>query len=304
MKNTIWTMIGIILLSQFSYAGEGGASVHGGSAIVCSSANGDLTSVELTDLFRARMRNTKLLPSNRAEYEYLQIAISQLKNADSAFAYRVKELLSEISSMMFYVPTAQKMKVIEDLGPRPPVTEHCSIEALGVFHDGMLVVAKPYYDKLLPIDRAAFLLHEAIYAVERSYSLWPGNSVRTQELVGLLLSEVADATRARALIKRMTYEFVEGGYRVTSPVWSDGCFYRVSFAGSDRAELGVVAQQDLLNTRRPCPRLYQKTLKLNVWTGAYFDLASGVTFKFGAEGTLQVSGYRSEFKVTSDFPRL
>lgn len=197
---------------------HGGVGDGGGQAIVCRNDNGEVTSAELLDLFEAEFYFLLKLKPEAKSRPYMDIArdyasvldkaipsafpTSQWKNTSGTFSQSgydvnigmlfahsnnyqsISDQVHRIDSEKLLIPGDAKIPPVGDSDPRIlPSKKNCSIEQLAVYTDGNRQVRfiESIWNKLNNVNRAALLIHEALYRSVRE--MGDKNSDRTRKMV-------------------------------------------------------------------------------------------------------------------------
>ena len=206
MKILFFLMIGSITTPAFAAGDKGGdGKGNGGIAQVCRNAAGDIISIELLDLVRARRPVSAgglgLEIPARAEP-----ATVQWTEAFTPFPGRqeLKSRVEDAYRLAFYRHVLGKPGVhllSTDDGDVPRPDSGCGFEQLAIFlRGGSLIVQPELYAALekAPTSLAAFYLHESLYLISGLT-----NSRLIQELVGRLLAPATSPKDLRAISERI-----------------------------------------------------------------------------------------------------
>jgi hypothetical protein len=173
MKFRFIILTGLLSLS-FAHARAGSGSSGGGNAVVCYE-NEVIKSVELLDIYEARVVHKltikKSLPTIEQEYiRYMKDSRAALGstgpiNEEGALSH----FRSTLKLAMRFVPEGQTLPILNDSGRTPEVPSNCKIEQLAVFYDhrGSYDVNKTLWDRLNGMNRLALFIHEALYSQYR-----------------------------------------------------------------------------------------------------------------------------------------
>lgn len=283
-------------IAPLNQAHAEGSSVHGGSAVVCRDAQRQVTSATVTDIYEAAARGIALQEEQTPDEMLIQGAIFNAKRAESGFGHRLEKMIAEIRSMLHFLPQAP-IPIVQDIGSTVEPPLGCTFEQLGVFHDGTIIIDTNLYLKLTPLNRAAFLIHEAVYTIERT-NRETYFSTLSRSVTARLLSQNVSFPTLRAEISRISISPEDGLYRTFDPRFSDGCELWTTFADKLRAKVEILWRQDPRTLNVECLRpFFRAKLVLEPKSGAYVDFSQGISMKFFHD-TLSVSS-----RVT-DFPRV
>lgn len=194
-----------LVVAQVASA-HGGMSTGGGAGIACLDSNGILVRAETLDLYEGK---------NRFGYSIQQTdsveATQQFKKALNKIQNNfLREKLNEVSYLLIdqiqLLPDGIVMPAPADMGNTylALMPQGCSVTALAYFEgDGTLRVAKSYYSKLSQTDRAALIMHEAVYKLLRDTGK-ETTSESTRLIVAMLFSTGAAAEATQKLLS-LTY---------------------------------------------------------------------------------------------------
>lgn len=184
---------------------------NGGGAWVCRNPRGAIQWIQLVDLFEAenefrltlenysgtvpeildRVR-LRLLDADRDLYEALAPGIEALHGLEDAPPHVIQtaEVLREVDDSLY--------RVMPDPTARCPRGRIEYAQVVNFKHDGQVLVQSTLFQALSPTERAALVLHEAVYAYRRT-ALHDANSVTSRRLVGLLFSNLPASVLAERL---------------------------------------------------------------------------------------------------------
>lgn len=184
-------------------AGEGrGSGVgNGGGLWTCRDAADALVWSELVDLSEARrefrLNILRQLPLNREGW--LRAVDAKLRQADPEYYAAYRKQLAEVRARFTLVPESDftgtedfKIRTRPEQSTCPGGTMPMNPEQLANFtHQGKLIVHQGLWlsNKLGEIDRAALLVHEAIYKLLRE-TQGDTDSAKAREIVGYLFSDL------------------------------------------------------------------------------------------------------------------
>jgi hypothetical protein len=205
----------MILLGQFSVA-RSGQEKGGGKGIVCRGSQNEIKSIELLDIFEARLRGQNpIFNSDTVEKELSEI----LERTKYIFSREDKWVMDALtfsfSSFRECGYGTLHCGFIERIrGVELPETQDsfegplslppdCKLEQIAVYDhpaDQHWTINMDLVDKMDKLNQAAFILHESLYSLLHS---WEGekNSLRVRRLVGMLMSGSALTRTADRLVK-------------------------------------------------------------------------------------------------------
>ena len=189
----------IVLFSFSAWSFTGGDKGNGGLSVVCRDSSGVITSAELLDIYEGRL-------IHKLSYDYLSpdiegyINFAKAKIADQE-SY-VKRLTSEIDKVhrnLIFIPYGNELEEIDDAIPVIR-KKNCKFEQLANYTPaGLVLVSEEIFDHLDHLNRAALILHEAIYAIRRARG--EINSQTARELTAHLMAKSVDVSKIERLIK-------------------------------------------------------------------------------------------------------
>lgn len=190
-----------LILTSHAFAGDKG---NGGYSIVCRDAqSGRVTSAELLDVYEGRVlykRNFEVAQNSIADL----VSAAQAKVADFGyFASKLQKEINLIEKNTIFIPEGNELEPTDDAFP-PIKKKGCKFEQLANYTNaGELLISTEIYDELDNVNKAALIIHEAIYAIRRK-SLGETTSQNTRRLVAHLLSTNGDP----AVIERWVYDSI------------------------------------------------------------------------------------------------
>ncbi|MBL7688429.1 MAG: hypothetical protein JNJ49_10365 [Bdellovibrionaceae bacterium] len=224
MKKAFLISAGLSLLSTVALAAnprnvryllpQGGVSDGGGSAVVCRTADGSVRSAELLDLFEGRIINGHSIGVDVAR-PYMDIArevaakidkggvgrdltgVSRITDSSGAVTQRMylfggettfgsmKWSLESAEKMVRMLPEGVALKPVSDY-TSPIIPKDCAVEQLALYQDApnRLLIVGDIWSKLDEVNRAALMIHEALYRLLR-FSDKETDSNRTRLTVAL-----------------------------------------------------------------------------------------------------------------------
>lgn len=200
-------MIFFLMLVSVSAWGEAGAgSSGGGGAFVCRDANGDITEVELADLWEARALDGLNIAVSAAEpAQQALAAIDKLAPHDAELHKRTRANLRLVLRQVQQVPARVGIARPADMfgGYMKP---NCPLEGL-MFYDGArgrLAVNQDLFSRLPNnTEVAALYVHEALYKTMREFYRPQTTSETTRRFVGCLFSDMAKCFRRPVALSRL-----------------------------------------------------------------------------------------------------
>jgi hypothetical protein len=184
---------GLMTYVVASMSGEvlAGDKGNGGYSVVCRDDSGFINTAELLDIYEGRVlyKRNYAVDQNSVEdlIEIARIRVSQY----AAFQNKLDKELASIEQNLIFVPVGNELEPTDDAFPAIK-KKGCKFEQLANYQDsGELLVSQEIYDRLDNVNKAALIVHEAIYSYRRK-ALGETTSVNTRKLVGQLLAANAD----------------------------------------------------------------------------------------------------------------
>ena len=180
MNHKFW-ILAIFVMSVNAFASTGGVDGGGGKAVVCRDSQGQILSAQSFDLYEGSVM-FGLLP--KFFEEGLEVAVSLSpkaaidpweKRAASALAnipssklqQMISHRMSLVQKSMRLVPANSQLLPVDDsfevIAPK-----NCFIEqAANYFNDRLILVSEEIWNAFDETSKAALMVHEAIYALNR-----------------------------------------------------------------------------------------------------------------------------------------
>lgn len=160
-------------------ASEGGVDGGGGNAIVCLNELGSIQSAELLDLFEGTsMYSLNIQRSSRPMEEQLAQALQRVPPSSRDL---IEAYTGIVRRNMTILPTDTKLDKVHD-SFEVVLPKNCKVEQLARFYSqDRILIDGEIWTKLEETDRAALILHEAIYAVNRVFGA--SDSRRSRHIV-------------------------------------------------------------------------------------------------------------------------
>lgn len=189
----------LTLFSSLTFAGDKG---NGGYSIVCrDTEGGPITSAELLDIYEGRVLYKRHYEVNQNSVNDL---IEQAKAKVAEFGFFASKLQKEfllIENNTIFIPAGNELEPTEDAFP-PIKKKGCKFEQLANYtNSGELLISSEIYDELDNVNKAALIIHEAIYSIRRK-ALGETTSQNTRRLVAHLMATNGDS----AVIERWVYD--------------------------------------------------------------------------------------------------
>lgn len=231
-RNVAWACrvpaiaIGLFLSILLSSPSEAGTATHGGSVVICREM-GELREVRFLDLFEGELQGRMGLQASASFQETLDFAIDRAKKIAPGAWYlhmALDEGVKAALQLLWFVPGVES---VPDSGPITPLPQGCRVAQIATYdYRSQILIDQGLWNDLSNRDRAALILHEVLFAVQRSVKLIPPDtnyhSTSTRELVSLLLTPSTNDRFLRTKIMEFINGF-EGG------IYADPDRYEVSF---------------------------------------------------------------------------
>jgi hypothetical protein len=154
-----------ILTTNLAFASSGGVDGGGGKGVVCRNKSGKITSAEALDLYEGRvMWGLNIKKSTAPMEQQIQHALAVIPETSRLL---IESRADIILKKMRLTPPGTQLLPVEDsfevLLPRG-----CAGEQLAnYYNDNLILISGDIWAQLSQTDRAALILHEAVYAVNR-----------------------------------------------------------------------------------------------------------------------------------------
>ena len=166
---------------------EGGISEGGGRSVVCRNPAGEITSAQMLDLYEGEKVYKLSVPRSDAPMEE-QIAKALGKLSEKA-RLPIQFQAGFIREKMSLLPEDVKLPLLED-SREFALPRNCEVEQLAIYYSmDNIQVDGQIWSKLSETDRAALLVHEAIYLYDRNGGAT--TSRRSRRIVANLFSDAA-----------------------------------------------------------------------------------------------------------------
>lgn len=179
-------VINFLSVDLFAGAVSGG----GDKSVVCRELDNKIVSAQTLDLYEAQYvygLNVNINPQKSVD-EILTDIKSSLVNTMEQPEVHLIPLLNRVQRIIKFVPQGVELKPIDDAAELV-LPAGCNIEQLAHYvDDDLLLVSFEIWNVLSNADKAALLMHEAIYRMERTYGAL--NSRRTRKFISYLFSGV------------------------------------------------------------------------------------------------------------------
>lgn len=277
-------LLGFILLSGNAFAGDKG---NGGISLVCRNDKNEILSAELLDIYEGRILGGKTFSEVKNIEKKLNDAVSKISSIQ--FKKMVSENISYVQANMIFIPKGHELLPTDDALPMVK-KEGCKFEQLANFtNDGDLYVSSEIYEQLDSLNRAALILHEAVYATRRE--LGDQNSQKSRRLVYELMSDDTNMPVMKRLIRPSELnpgmylsDYKEGCYTVLSEDGWSFSFQKRRRRFSCGNEVVTFVPTEHKNIFRIVPE------------GVFFEVTGKDTFRSAFQLDWLIKGQGSKFK--------
>lgn len=151
-----------ILCAASAFAGS--ATSGGGGAIVCRDSSGKIQSARLLDLWEGEWDGFSIPKSGKSVEEQVQNALARLEQFNPKLAEDVREELASVEKNMRVLPKGVVLPSISD-AYNELSSKDCNLETLAHYNDTkeLLYVSFEIHSAISKTDRAALMMHEAVY---------------------------------------------------------------------------------------------------------------------------------------------
>lgn len=182
-RNTI--LAALLALSFSAIAGDKG---NGGYSVVCRNDDGTIATAELLDIYEGRLIHNLKYANNSLNLAAL-LSQTQFKvRTERAFSDKFIREIRNINSNLVFIPEGNELELTEDALPSIK-KKNCQFEQLANYtENGEIIVSQEIYDQLDTLNKAALVVHEAVYAIRRK-ALGESTSVSSRKLTAFLMAE-------------------------------------------------------------------------------------------------------------------
>ena len=182
-KNTILAVL--VALSFSAIAGDKG---NGGYSVVCRNDDGTIASAELLDIYEGRLIHNLNYTNNSLTVAALLSAAQYKVLTEKSFSDKFIREIRSIHSNLVFIPEGNVLESTEDALPSIKKKD-CQFEQLANYTDnGEIIVTQEIYDHLDNLNKAALVVHEAVYAIRRK-ALGESTSVASRKLTAYLMAD-------------------------------------------------------------------------------------------------------------------
>lgn len=183
-------LLGLMTLTVSSYAYSGGVDGGGGKSVVCRDNQGKITSAELLDLYEGRIQYsyTQRISQDPIDKQVEDIVDRLAAGRGSSFKSFLMSYARFVSNAKVILPDGTGLEPVDDAN-NVIVPKNCKIEQLANFtNQNQILVNGEIYNSLDDANKAALVVHEALYKIFRMYGAT--NSVRARKSVALGFSNI------------------------------------------------------------------------------------------------------------------
>ena len=213
----LFCLLSILSFPNLSLAAVGPGGTGGGRGVICRDSKGKIKSAELLDIWEAKTLYQRSIPESRKSLDQqVELGIKNLRHAfyfsgdsSKSSGEALSESLKPLTKI-FLEPAEELVRLrktkLNDTtdSEEPAVPAHCKVEQIVSFMDSptrpKVLLNQDIYDRLSTTNRAALILHEALYAFLRAYG--ETNSVRVRRTVGHIFSGGSFPSRDETLRQR------------------------------------------------------------------------------------------------------
>jgi hypothetical protein len=183
-------IVGLLSFGAFAYSGEKG---NGGYSVVCRTEQGQITSAELLDIYEGRVIHKKNFAVDLNSVDDLIDLGRERLTRYPEFLQKIDKEIKIIDQNIVFIPEGNELEETDDAFP-PIKKKGCKFEQLANYQDsGEVLVSQEIYDQLDNVNKAALILHEAIYSFRRK-ALGEVTSVNSRRLVAeIMATNTSDA---------------------------------------------------------------------------------------------------------------
>lgn len=178
MKTVLVTLAGVLgAVSTAGYAvparSGGIGSSGGGFAVVCRSPQGAISSIQLLDLYEARLKGAQLRPTQQTvdnEYKlYVNSLRASANDTRPATENDVAQFHTDFDLHFVLAPEGTDIGSTDDLGTKPNVPAGCKIEQAAVYRDNenTVYVKSDLWNAMNAQNKVALFAHETLYLLMR-----------------------------------------------------------------------------------------------------------------------------------------
>lgn len=179
MKNLFFITL---LVSSLSYAGAG-VDGGGGKSVVCRDDSGQIVSAEVLDIYEGRVQYGLSLPATNDTIKVqMEDAINNIASGRSQmFKESVLQMANFVNLRKRILPNGTALQDIND-SHHVVVPKDCKVEQLANFtKQNQILIDGEIWNKLNNTNKAALIVHEALYKWFRNYGAT--DSIRARKFV-------------------------------------------------------------------------------------------------------------------------
>lgn len=171
MKCLLFFALSFSAFIAHGFSNVGGVDGGGGKSVVCRNSNGSIQSAEVLDLYEARVQyRLKVAPNTLPYMQQALQAIEPLKKTIPVFEYNgIVNSIGNLEKIKNILPKGTKLQEVNDAFP-VVLPENCSLEqAANYYNDSNILFNGEIWEAFDEQNRAALVVHEAIYRFMRTY---------------------------------------------------------------------------------------------------------------------------------------
>lgn len=176
----------------------GGEKGNGGYSIVCRDNTGTITNAEILDVYEGRLLFKKNYAVDLNSVSDLVSIAQERVRKYVLFASKLNKEIDLIEKNLIFIPEGHELESTDDAFPVIK-KKGCEFEQLANYTDrGEVLVSQEIFDNLDNVNKAALIIHEAIYSIRRK-ALGETTSLNSRRLVAQMMSNNPDQTQIEKL---------------------------------------------------------------------------------------------------------
>ncbi|HVK60337.1 MAG TPA: hypothetical protein VM432_02255, partial [Bdellovibrionales bacterium] len=203
-----------LITAAASLASAGPGSSGGGTGIFCPSP---MKTVQLLDLYEGTAMKGYTYTHDAEPYEVQITQMLARLSFDFSVQYPITDLMNEIRSNTVFLPPGVSIDVPGDVLDDGIIVKpsECSLGGIGYYEDDKLYVSSDAFSQLTETEKAAFFMHEAVYARYREVEFLRTSRItysprQTRRLIATLVADQRSDEEMRKLSRPMSLEGVNG----------------------------------------------------------------------------------------------
>ncbi len=175
-------------LMALSFSAIAGDKGNGGYSVVCRNDDGTIASAELLDIYEGRLIHNLNYSKNSLNVAARLSAVQYKTLNNRPFSDKFIREIKNIYSNLVFIPEGNELALTEDAFPSIKKKD-CQFEQLANYtNNGEIIVSQEIYHHLDNLNRAALIVHEAVYAIRRK-ALGENTSTASRKLTAYLMAE-------------------------------------------------------------------------------------------------------------------